>query len=155
MSAGRPSSYTLELAAEVCNRIASGLSLRKVCSDESMPCTATVMKWARDIPEFTEQYRAAREMLLEHWAEDILEISDDGSRDYVPAGDDEGVRVDHDHISRSKLRVDSRKWLLSKLAAKKYGDKIDHSVAGPDGGSISIKIIERTIVRPNPSAPDS
>ena len=114
-----------------------------------MPCTATVMKWARDIPEFTEQYRAAREMLLEHWAEDILEISDDGRNDYIEDNDSEGNqvrRVDHDHISRSKLRVDSRKWLLSKLAARKYGDKV--AVGGdPDAPPVQVKgVIE--LVRP-------
>ncbi len=114
-----------------------------------------VMRWANDMPEFREQYARAREYLLEHWAEDILDISDDGSRDYLASGKDDGIAlVNHDHISRSKLRVDSRKWLLSKLAAKKYGDKIDHSVAGPDGGPVVIHTIARTIVRPNPESSD-
>lgn len=98
------------------------------------------MKWAREIPSFAQQYARAREDLLEHWAEDILEISDDGRRDYVGSDDDEdGPRVDHDHIARSRLRVDSRKWLLSKLAPKKYGERVTAELSGPDGAPIETK----------------
>jgi hypothetical protein len=77
---------------------------------------------------------------MEHWAEDIIEISDDGSRDYVATSDEDGAhRVDHDHVSRSRLRVDSRKWLLSKLAPKKYGDRVGLEHYGPGGGPIETK----------------
>lgn len=107
-----------------------------------MPSTSMVMRWANDIQVFREQYAKAREDLLEHWAEDIIEISDDGSRDYLPAGDDGGVRVDYDHISRSKLRVDSRKWILSKLAAKKYGDRTAVDLGNQDGKPLQIQIIK-------------
>jgi hypothetical protein len=135
---GRPSLYSIELAATVCDRISGGESLRKVCRDESMPCTATVMKWAREIPEFTELYAKAREMLLEHWSEEITEIADDGSNDWVASVDPEnpGYRLNGEHINRSRLRVDTRKWLLSKLAARKYGDRIATELSGPNGGPI-------------------
>ncbi len=92
------------------------------------------MKWAAEKPEFSEQYAKAREMLLEHWAEDILDIADDGRNDWMERNgnkDDEGnprtntYVLNGEHVNRSRLRVDSRKWLLSKLAAKKYGDKIE------------------------------
>jgi hypothetical protein len=125
---GRPPMYTPELAAEVCKRISEGESLRQVCRDESMPSTTTVMKWAREIPEFAQQYANAREALLEHWAEEINEIADDGSNDWIKREKEEGrveIVVDAEHIARSRLRVDTRKWLLSKLAAKKYGDKVE------------------------------
>ncbi len=94
--------------------------------------------WAREIPEFLAQYVTAREMLLEHWAEDITEISDDGTNDWMSVNDPDnpGYRVNGEHISRSKLRVDTRKWLLSKLAAKKYGDRVTTELTGKDGGPI-------------------
>lgn len=138
MPGGRPSLYSLELATTICERISSGESLRQVCRDESMPCTATVMKWALEIPEFSEQYAKARSMLMEHWAEDILDISDDGSNDWMKNNDPEnfGYRTNGEHINRSRLRVDTRKWLLSKLAAKKYGDRISAELSGKDGGPI-------------------
>jgi len=46
-------------------------------------------------------------------------------------------------VARSRLRIDARKWLASKLAPKKYGDKIDATLSGPDGGPIKT---ENTIV---------
>lgn len=142
MPAGRPALYSPELAAQVCARIAGGESLRQVCRDESMPSTTTVLKWAREIPGFAEQYTRAREDLLEHWAEDIIEISDDGSRDRIETKVSDGVtvsQVDHEHISRSKLRVDSRKWLMSKLAPRKYGERLATELSGPGGGPIETK----------------
>lgn len=138
---GRPSLYSAELASLICERISSGESLRQVCRDESMPCTATVMKWALEIPDFTEQYTKARGMLLEHWAEEIVDIADDGTNDWMKreteAGTEEVIRPEH--INRSRLRVDTRKWLLSKLAAKKYGDRVSAELSGPDGGPIETK----------------
>jgi hypothetical protein len=143
MSGGRPSLYSLELAARICERISSGESLRQVCRDETMPCTATVMKWAREIPEFSEHYAKARDALLEHWAEEITEIADDGSNDWMNNADPEnpGYKLNGEHINRSRLRVDTRKWLLSKLAARKYGDRIAAELTGKDGGPIETKEI--------------
>lgn len=96
------------------------------------------MKWARDIPEFAEQYAKAREALLEHHAEELLEIADDGSNDWMVRNDPDnpGFIANGEHIQRSRLRVDTRKWLLSKLAARKYGDKITAELTGKDGGPI-------------------
>lgn len=138
---GRPGLYTPELGTIICERMANGESLRKICRDDSMPCMRTVLMWAREIPEFLAQYVTARELLLEHWAEDITEISDDGTNDWMSVNDPDnpGYRVNGEHVSRSKLRVDSRKWLLSKLAAKKYGDRVSAELSGPDGGPIQTK----------------
>lgn len=86
------------------------------------------MKWAREIPEFTKHYVLAREALLEHWAEEISEIADDGSNDWIQREHESGrveVILNAEHVNRSRLRVDTRKWLLSKLSPKKYGDKIE------------------------------
>ena len=85
------------------------------------------MKWAAEKPAFSEQYAKARELLLEHWAEEILEIADDGSNDWMErnAKDNPGWVANGEHIQRSRLRSDNRKWLLSKLAAKKYGEKLE------------------------------
>ena len=110
-----------------------------------MPSTSTVMRWAASNESFREQYARARDDLIEHWAEDIIEISDDGRRDYIETDLGDGVvgsRVDHDHIARSKLRVDTRKWLLSKLAPKKYGDRVGLEVAGPNGGPLQTSIVK-------------
>lgn len=128
---GRPTAYTDAIAASICMAIAEGMSLRKVCALEGMPDVSTVIRWLADEQraEFRAQYARAREAQADLLAEQILEIADDGTNDTQV--DDEGmVRVDHDHIARSRLRVDSRKWLASKLAPKKYGDKL--AVGGAD-----------------------
>lgn len=71
------------------------------------------------------------DLRCERMAEEIQEISDDGSNDWMER---EGITVaDHEHIQRSKLRVDSRKWLLSKMMPKKYGDRVSAEVTGADG----------------------
>lgn len=137
---GRPSLYTDELAAEICARLAEGQSLRTICLDEDMPNAATVFRWLTKHSDFSEQYTRAREAQSDAMVEEILEIADDGTNDWIerkrPDGSTEEV-VNHEHIQRSKLRIDSRKWLMSKLAPKKYGEKITHSHGGdPDAPAV-------------------
>ncbi len=74
--------------------------------------------------------------LAMRWADEALEIADDGSNDWMKRqGEDGEVHViyDHEHIQRSRLRVDTRKWLLSKVLPKVYGDKPQHT---GDGGTM-------------------
>lgn len=127
----RPSSYTDEVAEQICDRIANGESLRTVCSGDDMPDKTTVLRWLgdEDRGSFRTQYARARELQADFYAEAIIEIADDGTNDtYL---DDEGnKRTDQDVIARSRLRVDARKWYASKLAPKKYGDKV--AIGGAD-----------------------
>ncbi len=132
---GRPSKYTPELASEICARMASGRSLRDVCRDEDMPDISTVIRWLADDEkaEFRAQYARAREAMADVMAEEVLEISDDGSNDWMLRFDDDGNStyvLNGEHVQRSRLRVDARKWLLSKVSPRKYGEKIgvEHSL---------------------------
>lgn len=95
-----------------------------------MPKSSTVYNWLLDETkkDFLEQYARARNKQAEHLFEEILKISDDGSNDYVETEDDEGnarTVFNHEHVQRSRLRVDTRKWYLSKVLPKKYGEKLD------------------------------
>lgn len=123
MAVGRPSSFTQEKADKICERLADGESLRSICEDEGFPSRVTVFRWLREHDEFRIQYARAREDQAETILEEMLEIADDGKRDYIPDPEG-GVQVDHDHIQRSKLRVETRKWMLGKLAPKRYGDRL-------------------------------
>ena len=138
---GRPSSYTPELAAIICKRISDGESLRTICLSDEIPSITSVMRWLGDESraDFREQYACAREAQADKYAEEIIQIADDGLNDsYV---DEEGnKRTDQDVIARSRLRVDARKWYASKLAPKKYGDKVENTLQGPNGGPISHNI---------------
>jgi autonomous glycyl radical cofactor GrcA len=140
-SIGRPSKFCRELFESICERISNGESLQQLCRDPEMPSTTTIRKWLRNEEkdplkaEFGVAYTRARKALLDHWAEEIVSISDDGSNDYVDREVARGRTVrmaDQEHINRSRLRVDTRRWLLSKLEPKKYGDKIDLTVGAKD-----------------------
>lgn len=126
--AGRHSDYTDEMAEIICMRLAEGDSLRKICSDEDMPSKTSVFRWLAKNSSFRDQYAQAKEMGCQVWAEEIIDIADDGSNDWMEQldkdGEVAGYRLNGEHVQRSKLRVDSRKWLLSKLAPKKYGDRM-------------------------------
>jgi hypothetical protein len=120
--------FTQELAAHICAEMATGRSLRSICRDDNMPAESTVRLWAiEDRDGFAAQYARAREAQMEALGEDLLDISDDKTGD----------------PQRDRLRVDARKWLMSKIAPKKYGDKLDleHS------GKVEISRIEHVIVK--------
>lgn len=129
---GRPSTFSQETADSICERIADGESLRNICADEAMPARSTVFKWLSEAQAFADQYARAREAQADAIFDDILEIADDGTNDWMVRNgqDDAGWTANGEHIQRSRLRVDARKWAASKLRPKKYGDKVDHEVSG-------------------------
>ncbi len=150
MSGGRPSSFTSAVADFICERLSEGISLREICRAEDMPSKTTVMRWLADKPEFRDHYAIAREAQAEHMADEILEIADNAVNDWMlrKQGEDTVEVVNHDHIARSRLMVDARKWLLSKMLPKKYGDKITH--AGDAENPIAMVPVLNVITR----APD-
>ena len=139
MPAGRPLySWTLELEAQICSMLSDGNSIRAICALESMPSAPTIFKHIAESKDFAEQYARAREMQMEAMAEEILQIADDGLNDTYETEEGE-QRTNQDVIQRSRLRVDTRKWLMSKMAPKKYGDKIQAEVSGPNGGPMQVQ----------------
>ena len=126
---GRPSLYTPELALDICKRMAHGESLRSICKPDEMPAPSTVRLWVlEDVNGFAEQYARARALQAENWAEEIMEISDE-----LPAMTGEG-KYDSASVQHQRLRVDTRKWLLSKVLPKVYGDKLDVTSKGEKVG---------------------
>ncbi len=120
------------LMSVICEKIACGDSLRKISQQDGMPSPPTVVRWVAENPKFAEQYARAKERQMDHYAEEIIEISDDTGNDTHVTTYEGGVErtsPNTEWISRSRLRVDSRKWLMSKLAPKKYGEflKVDQS----------------------------
>lgn len=120
---GRPSDYLPEVADDICALLADGESLRKICKRPGMPNMTKIMRWLREHADFREQYARAREEQAEALLEEVLEIADE----CVP---------DAAEIAKAKLRVDTRKWYITKVAPKKYGDKITTELTGKDGGPI-------------------
>jgi methionine synthase II (cobalamin-independent) len=119
MAGGHASTYTEETADEICQRIAAGESVLAISSDSGMPSHTTIYKWLFNNPEFADKYARAREAQADVYAQQIVDIAD--------AATDAGI---------ARLQMDARKWAASKLAAKKYGDKLDLQHAGANGGPI-------------------
>ena len=143
---GRPTIYTDELGATICLRLTEGESLRAICRDDDTPHITTVMAWLFDPMDsddprfaFRDSYARARQAQAELMAEEIMEIADDSTGD-ATTSEDGKTTVNPEHIARSRLRVDSRKWVVSKLLPKVYGDKLQHT--GDGGGNIKINIVE-------------
>jgi hypothetical protein len=116
---------------EILAQVRNGKSLKKACAngDDWVPSDTTFDRWCEADPELAGQYARARDARADAIFEEIIEIADDGSRDVRI--DEEGREVvDHDHIARSKLRVDTRRWAVSKMNPKKYGDKLDLNHGG-------------------------
>jgi len=134
MPAGRPSDYTPELADRICERLAEGVSLRTVCMADDMPDASTVFRWLRTNTEFCEQYTRAKQESADALVDEMTDIADDGTNDWMEEKDREGEikgwRENGEAIQRSRLRVETRKWIAAKLKPKKYGDKVEHEHSG-------------------------
>jgi hypothetical protein len=111
---GRPSKYTQKIADEICERLAEGESLRRICLTPSMPKKSTVFRWLASNQEFRDQYAMSRECQADVLADEIIDIADGKRAEY------EGGEAD---VQRDRLAVDARKWVAAKLKAKVYGDK--------------------------------
>lgn len=140
---GRPTTYTKKIAKEICDRIALGESVRNICADKKMPASSSIFRWLldEDKKDFWEQYVRARNIQAELMFEELLDISDDGSNDYmtITKGNTSYNIEDREVTNRSKLRVDTRKWYLSKVLPKKFGDKLDVTSAGD---KIAINVVK-------------
>ena len=114
----------------ICTRIAEGFTLRQIARE--LGCTdSAITHWYAEDPVFAQRYARAKEAQAERFAEEIIEISDDGSNDWMQRELESGAIVDvpdHEHINRSKLRVDSRRWLMAKMAPKRWGEKMQVDV---------------------------
>lgn len=123
----RPSIYTRELGERICSFVAQTYSLREIERMEGMPAMSTICLWLNqaDKLEFMEQYEHAQAIKAENLADELLAIADNGANDYMQRtnADNPGWVANGEHIQRSRLRVDTRKWIAAKLLPKKYGDR--------------------------------
>jgi hypothetical protein len=108
--------YDPEIAEEICMRIASSsLSIVTILkSEKAFPCLATVTKWLNSNADFANAYARAKSFQADLLGEDILDIADDKELEA------------HD----KRIRIDARRWLMSKLKPRVYGDKLDVTSGG-------------------------
>jgi hypothetical protein len=125
---GRPEfRWSDDIETEILDRITKGETLRQICRDEHMPSTFTVYKMRSNRPDFARAYARARDAQLEAWEDELLDIAEDGTTDWVDREVARGRierQPDREHIERSKLRIDAKKWIMSKRAPQRYGDAL-------------------------------
>ncbi|WP_315928880.1 terminase small subunit protein [Mesorhizobium sp. SP-1A] len=145
----RPSDFTEEIADTICERLAEGESLRSICRDEGMPSTSSVCRWLAAREGFREQYARARELqadALFDEAQDIANTLVEGVKTKVTSdGKTEVTRGDM--IEHRRLQVDVRKWMVGKLAPKKYGDKL--ALTDADGRPLTVNVVQRAERKPS------
>jgi hypothetical protein len=127
----------------ICESIANGKSLSSVLSDENMPCWSTFYKWINENQSHLEKYARACEMRSDIIFDEIIKISDTPIEGVVIETDDNGRTKEKkgDMLGHRKLQIDARKWILSKMNPKKYGDKVEHDLKSSDGTMSPTKII--------------
>lgn len=159
---GRPSDYTEDLAEIICLRLAEGESLRSVCRDDDMPSKQAVLRWLARNEAFRAQYVRAKAEGAEAIAEELFDIADDGTNDWMEKLDKDGEAIGYqlngEHVQRSKLRIDTRKWYLSKILPKKYGDRIQHdqsiTMTNLTDEELDKKLMELTNAQSQPGTED-
>ena len=119
----------------ICKEISKGRSLRNVLRDNTdLPNMTTIFEWLALSKEYHKQYAGACEERAIQMFEDMFEIADETQNDWTDKingrGEVVGRKPDNEAIQRSKLRVDTRKWALSKMFPKKYGERIEIETTG-------------------------
>lgn len=124
---GRPTDYNEKIANEICEAVATSTDgLRRITARfPHFPNVDTIYKWRYRHKEFADQYAEAKRKQADLLVEEINDIADDGTNDYYEDADG-NEKVNSEHIQRSRLRVDTRKWIACKLLPKVYGEKVDH-----------------------------
>jgi phosphoribosylamine-glycine ligase len=126
---GRPKALTPQLKEEICERILNGETVRQIAADEHMPHASTIYRALSDDgdPEFRDHYARAKDIQLYRLEDELLEIADAATSDTV---------------QESRLRIDTRKWIMSKHAPKKYGERVQQDIELPQNtGAVPFAII--------------
>ncbi len=134
---GRPTKYSEALVDTICEQIAMGRSLVKICGELDLSYSQ-VMVWLQKYTDFAERYARARQDQADWYADEIISVIDN-------------AKSDRNEIERAKIKIEALKWVASKLKPKKYGDKLDLTSNGdrievPIYGGLSVKPREREVL---------
>jgi len=138
---GRPTKYSAARAKLICDAIGSGQTAREIAAAQGTPWQ-TICNWRDRYPEFAAQLKAAQAARAELMAAEILEIADDSSADFIEFETPSGrIRREPNHelVQRSRLRVETRKYLMEKWSPKEYGNVNRLELTGAGGGPILLE----------------
>lgn len=120
-----PSTYSPSLAQCLCEQVASGMSLAAACRLPGFPGASTAYQWRRDYPEFAEALDIANQIRGDVVIDEASVIADDSSQDWQEVTRKDGrveIVLNNEHVQRSKIRVDLRKWTAARLSRRQWGD---------------------------------
>lgn len=123
---GRPSSYSDALAEVICDRIAAGESMRAICRDAGMPDRVTVLRWLAAHEDFAAKCARARELQADVVDEEIVDMLQD-------------VKMGTLDPQAARVLLAGYQWRASKLAPKKYGDKLE--LDNRMSGGVELKVV--------------
>jgi hypothetical protein len=147
---GRPTNYCKIIADKICLRLMQGETLRSICREEDYPPESTVRQWALDNREgFYAHYARARDIGIDSIVDEMIDIADSNEFDTKLINGNEVPNTEW--ITRSRLRVDTRKWYVSKMAPKRYGEKIEP----PSAEELSIEEDYSEVLKTDEDAPES
>lgn len=154
--------YVPDLALQVCERLAQGETLTKICASEGMPGISTFRRWVVEVPELAEAVGRARELQAHSLFDEALDLARE-------------VRTDKVAVSASRVRafdvaMNHLRWSAGRLAPQTYSDRalitfvvpvqittsVDLGQPGVTGGGeattyeIAAKVVEEGV----PSEPD-
>jgi len=137
---GRPTDYSEDVADRILDLIIEGKTLREIEAVEGLPSKSTILRWVAKHEEFAKLYALAQEAKMEGFADELLEIADDGRNDWMRANDEEnaGYRENGEAMRRSQIRISTRQWLMERLKPKKYGSKVDVNHGGNVGLTVEV-----------------
>ncbi len=151
MAGGRPSTYSDVIADAICEQLALGRSLLQISQDPDFPGERTVYQWLEKHEEFAQKYARAREQQADRYAAEIVNLADtpvEARKVVIKPDGSEEITIG-DAVERTRLQIDARKWYASKVAPKKYGDKVQQEVSGPNGAAVETQVTIKFVDAPS------
>lgn len=151
---GKEFTYTREVFENIIARVATGESVRSICKDEGMPSRDTFFVWLYRDPSLADQYAHAKAISAYADEDELNEISDDGTNDWMEKrnkdGEIVGWQLNGEAVQRSRLRVETRRWLMERRMPTRFGQKVDvnHGVQPDNPLSSLIAAVSGRAIKP-------
>ena len=151
---GKDFTYTREVFESIIARVATGESVRSICKDEGMPSRDTFFVWLYRDPSLADQYAHAKAISAYADEDELNEISDDGTNDWMERrnkdGEIVGWQLNGEAVQRSRLRVETRRWLMERRMPTRFGQKVDvnHGVQPDNPLSSLIAAVSGRAIKP-------
>jgi hypothetical protein len=132
--------YSYDLSEQICERLSNGETATAICQGKGMPTWGVLQGWIRDKPDFAKRYAKARGAGWEYWADNLIDIADTPCPGVISTLMEWGTQIKTaDMLDHRRLRIETRKWLLAKRKPQTFGEKIEQTHTGPDGGPLQVE----------------